>query len=119
MKALEDLKMLKEYIENENRLGDLDYAHYSIMIDYVHEAIEDLEALQERILHLETIETDVIMEENKNCENCKDGVENQDKTITCTAKASPEDKYSGEVLKGKYYYRHEKDFCCNRWEQKQ
>ena len=51
MKALEELK---EYIESENRLGDLDYAHYSNIIDYINEAIEELEAVT-----------------NRSCEGCK------------------------------------------------
>lgn len=54
LKALEDLKKLKEYLESENVLGDLDYTHYSVMIDYIDEAIAELEALG-----------------NRSCMNCK------------------------------------------------
>ncbi|MGJ0332509.1 hypothetical protein NG752_00610 [Aliarcobacter cryaerophilus] len=45
MKAIEKLK---DYIEDENRLGDLNYAHYSNIIDYVNEAIDELEDLKNR-----------------------------------------------------------------------
>ena len=53
MKALEILENLKEYIEIESRVGDLDYSHYSVIIDYVDESIEELEEL-----------------ENRSCSNC-------------------------------------------------
>ena len=54
MKALE---LLKDYIEDENRLGDLNYAHYSNIIDYVNEAIAELEALEakDRLAELEEV----------------------------------------------------------------
>lgn len=48
MKALQILENLKEYIETESRVGDLDYSHYSVMIDYVNESIEELEELKNR-----------------------------------------------------------------------
>ncbi len=43
MKDLKALEQLKEYIESENRVGDLSYAHYSNIIDYINEAIEQLQ----------------------------------------------------------------------------
>ena len=43
MKALE---ILKEYIESENRIGDLDYGHYSNIIDGIDDSIAELESLQ-------------------------------------------------------------------------
>ena len=46
MKAIEKLK---DYIEYENRLGDLNYAHYSNMVDYVNEAIKELEVIEDNI----------------------------------------------------------------------
>lgn len=48
MKELKTLESLKEYIESENRLGDLDYAHYTVMIDYIDVVIQGLEELNNR-----------------------------------------------------------------------
>ena len=38
--------LLKEYIESENRVGDLDYGHYSNIIDGINDSIAELESLQ-------------------------------------------------------------------------
>ena len=40
------LKELEEYIENENRIGDLQYCHYSLIIDYIGDIWEDFELLK-------------------------------------------------------------------------
>lgn len=45
---MEKLLQLEEYIENENRSGDLDYAHYSIIIDYIFELKEEINKLKEQ-----------------------------------------------------------------------
>ena len=38
--------LLKEYIESENRVGDLDYGHYSNIIDGINDSIAELESLE-------------------------------------------------------------------------
>ena len=43
---MKELELLKEYIENENRVGDLDYGHYSNIIDGINDSIAELESLQ-------------------------------------------------------------------------
>lgn len=73
----------------------------SVFQNRIDEAIKELEEL-----------------ENRSCESCNIGVKNHDGTITCMIKAYPEDKYSGDILKGKYYYRVNNSFCCNSWEKK-
>lgn len=68
MKALEILENLKEHIETESRVGDLDYSHYSVIIDYVDESIEELEEL-----------------ENRSCSNCffNSSKDKKSELITC------------------------------------
>lgn len=84
MKALEKLK---DYIEDENRLGDLNYAHYSNIIDYVNEAIAELEAL-----------------ENRSCENCYE-------SKTCKILHS----VYKDRLKKEGYAMHKNEFKCGFW----
>ena len=43
---MREIEILKEYIENENRVGDLDYGHYSNIIDGINDSIAELESLQ-------------------------------------------------------------------------
>ena len=84
MKALEKLK---DYIEDENRLGDLNYAHYSNIIDYVNEAIKELEDLQSR-----------------SCENCYES-----KTCKILHYAYK------DRLKKEGYAMHKNEFKCGFW----
>ena len=70
MKELKTLESLKEYIESENRLGDLDYAHYTVMIDYIDVVIQGLEELN-----------------NRSCNNCK-----KQETLMC-----PVTSFSGNI----------------------
>ncbi len=84
MKAIEKLK---DYIECENRLGDLNYAHYSNMVDYVNEAIRELEDLQ-----------------NRSCENCYE-------SKTCKILHSVyKDRFKKEG-----YAMHKSEFKCSFW----
>ena len=84
MKALEKLK---DYIEDENRLGDLNYAHYSNIIDYVNEAIKELEDLQSR-----------------SCENCYE-------SKTCKILHY----VYKDRLKKEGYAMHKNEFKCGFW----
>ena len=86
MKAL---GLLKDYIEDENRLGDLNYAHYLNIIDYVNEAIEELEGLKSR-----------------SCENCKFNSSKfkNDELITCDLH--------------KEFTNQRKIIFCGKWEPK-
>ena len=43
---MKEIELLKEYIERENRVGDLDYCHYSNIIDGINDSIAELESLQ-------------------------------------------------------------------------
>ena len=88
MKAIE---LLKDYIEDESRLGDLNYAHYSNIIDYVNEAIVELEDIQ-----------------NRSCDNCKHYKQSSSQDY----KSCYEIKINGFNLES------EKDFYCNKWESK-
>jgi hypothetical protein len=97
MKAIEALEILKEYIEDENRLGDLNYAHYSNIIDYVNEALQELEHLNSQC-----------------CDNC----------IYFSNTPTPsKDGYCTNVQNGTYDLEYDtetsfdvnKDFCCNKW----
>ena len=93
MKALGILENLKEYIEIESRAGDLDYSHYSVMIDYVNESIEELQEL-----------------ENRNCSNCKYVYIDTLGFNYCENPISP--------LSSCIFALHP-SFCCNKWENKQ
>ncbi len=46
------LKELEEYIENENRIGDLQYCHYSLIIDYINDICEDFEEIKKENIRL-------------------------------------------------------------------
>ena len=83
MKALEKLK---DYIEDENRLGDLNYAHYSNIIDYVNEAIEEIKDIQKEIQIITDDErtlTDFVF---TNCNECINKVDNHftETCLSCT-----------------------------------
>jgi len=65
------------------------YVHSIVPIEYsptfVSEAIKELEELKERILHLESIETDMIMKENRSCIGCVNSIKsNSQYCISCS-----------------------------------
>lgn len=69
MKALE---ILQEELEELRSRGQ-QYSYIREKKKKLNEAIKELEELQNRILELEVIETDLIMKElnNRSCSNCK------------------------------------------------
>lgn len=95
MKELKALESLKEYIESEDVLGVLDYAHYTVMIDYINIVIQGLEELN-----------------NRSCRSCKysfdifTGIDNN---------LLGEDFICTKLEVDKVF---EKDFYCNRYEAK-
>lgn len=40
------LDELTEYVSSESRIGDLQYCHYSLIIDYINDISEDFELLK-------------------------------------------------------------------------
>jgi hypothetical protein len=73
MKELKTLENLKEYIESETRLGDLDYAHYNVIIDYIDVMIQGLEELNNSF----TEETKRADDNYKLCKEILDELKNE------------------------------------------
>ena len=109
MKALEILRKSKLFIEQQLS----EFTKNTISYDYkiLSEAIKELEDLKERILHLESIETHIIMKENKSCYDCKNWCQ-EFQSIGICDKGIKEEKQFRESMTWH-------NFCCNRWENKQ
>ena len=105
MKAVKILKKIyKNNPDIRSQRNNIDINFTIHNFNEIKEAIKELEYLKEKILHLESIETDMIMKENRSCCNCKNII----------------------FTEGGYYcnlpYHNiyvELDFYCNKWENKQ
>ena len=111
MKALEILQEGLEFMIKAIKVNPNSVKELQSEIDIYNEAIKELEDLKERTLHLESIETDMIMEENKSCYDCKNWSQ-EFQSIGICDKGIKEEKPFRESMT---YH----NFYCNKWENKQ
>lgn len=109
MKALQ---ILKEVSLNNKWLEENGFFFVDRKIK---EAIKELEYLKERILHLESIETDMIIKENRSCGNCEDF----DNEMDCDSFGFCTNNENNKDYGGYDSIRTRDNFCCNKWKNKQ
>lgn len=86
MKAIKILKKIyKNNPDTRIQRNNVDVNFTIHDFNNINEAIKELEELQERILHLESIETDMIMEEIRSCIGCVNSIKsNSQDCISCS-----------------------------------